>query len=105
MTTKEREAEKEAKREKDDIKANTSHHHVLTPLAKLGDGKLVPGREIKDAITDVSESSIYPALTRLWERKLAGRERVEDVANPYYKYTSTDYCRAELNELGEPKEE
>jgi len=101
-TAEEREAEKEAKREKGNIKAGTSHHHVLAMIAKLSNGNMVPAREIKDSITEVSESSIYPALTKLWERRLADRERVEDVANPYYKYELTDWGRQKLEDLGEP---
>lgn len=102
-TTEEREAEKEAKREKGDIKANTSHHRVLYTLGNLGNGNMVPGRKVKEAVEGVSESSVYPALTQLWERKLAERERVEDVANPFYKYTLSQYGRHKLEDLGKPE--
>lgn len=102
-TTEEREEEKEAKREKGDIKANTSHHRVLATLGELGNGNMVPGRKVKEEVEGVSESSVYPALTQLWERKLAERERVDDVANPYYKYTLTQYGLNKLEDLGKPE--
>jgi len=104
-TAEEREEEKEAKREKGDIKANTSHHRVLAKLGELANGNMVPGRKVKEEVEGVSESSVYPALTQLWERKLAERERVDDVANPFYKYTLTDYGRNKLEDLGKPTED
>lgn len=100
-TNTEREQEKQRQREKGDIRGGTSHHHVLHALAQF-DGPIA-SREVKDAVEGVGDSSIYPALTQLWERKLADRERVEYVDNPYYKYEITDYGRQKLNELGEPE--
>lgn len=93
--------EREAKK----ISPNTSHHRVLYTLDKLDDSGAVPSREVKKHVTGVNETSIYPAITQLWERKLADRERVEDVDHPYYEYTVSDYGQAVLEEIGEPSQE
>jgi hypothetical protein len=105
QTTEEREAQKEEKRKKGTIKPNTSHHRVLHKLAELGKSGKIPGSEVKEKVTGVSDSSVYPALTQLWERMLVDRERVDDVANPYYKYELTDFGHQQLEELGEPQED
>ncbi|MFC7081066.1 helix-turn-helix transcriptional regulator [Halorussus caseinilyticus] len=89
-------------RKKGDIRANTSHHRVLEVLRDITKDDPVSAKEVKKRIKDISESSIYPALTQLWERKLAERERVEDVANPYYKYEISDYGEKKLKELENP---
>jgi len=104
-TTKDREAKKDSKRERGDIRSDTSHHRVLFTLSELSNGDMVSGRKVKEAVEDVSERSIYPALTQLWERKLADRERVEDADNPHYKYQPTQYGHEKLEELGDPTEE
>ncbi|WP_254273751.1 PadR family transcriptional regulator [Haloarcula marina] len=105
QTREEREAEKEAKREKGNIKTNTSHHRVLGEVAERSNNgsTSVSGKEIKEGVEGVNESSIYPALTQLWERKMLERERVEDVANPYYKYYLTDHGKHTLEDLGKPE--
>lgn len=90
-------------REKGDIRAETSHHAVAYALANVG-GKeeYIPGPVVEDEVEslflDVSESSIYPALTNLWERKLADRERKEGV----YHYKLTDFGKERVEELGKP---
>jgi len=87
-------------RERGDIRANTSHHRVLHALSKLE--QPAAGSEVEDVVRGVNESSIYPALTQLYQRMMIDRERVEDVANPYHEYEITDYGRETLEELGEP---
>jgi hypothetical protein len=77
----------EEKRERGSIRVNTSHHRVLGEVAERSK----------------NESSIYPALTQLWERKMLERERVEDVPNPYYKYYLTDHGKHTLEDLGKPE--
>lgn len=89
-------------REEGEIVPNTSHHHVLHFIARHDDNDSIPGRDVKSQITSVSEGSVFPALTQLWERKLVERERVKDVPNPYYKYKVSDYGEITLAELGTP---
>lgn len=90
----------EVERERGDIRANTSHHRVLHALSKLE--QPAAGSEVEDVVRGVNESSIYPALTQLYQRMMIDRERVEDVANPYHEYEITDYGRETLEELGDP---
>jgi hypothetical protein len=99
----EEDAEKE--RERGDIRADTSHHRVLAEVAERSNNGSthVSGKEIKEGVKGVNESSIYPALTQLWERKMLDRERVEDVPNPYYRYFLTDYGKHTLEDLGKPE--
>lgn len=85
-----------------EIKPNTSHHRVLHVLDNLDKDGAVPGKLVKEQTTGVNKRSIYPALTQLWERKLAKRERVEDVDHPYYKYEVSDHGKEMLNEIGKP---
>lgn len=91
-------------RERRDIQKDTSHHHVLCTLSSLNaEQGPVAGRLVRDKVRGVSESSIFPALTQLWERKLAERERVEDAPNPYFEYWCTEHGEQTLEELGEPE--
>jgi len=95
----------EEKRERGSIRVNTSHHRVLGEVAERSNNgsTSVSGKEIKEGVEGVNESSIYPALTQLWERKMLERERVEDVPNPYYKYYLTDHGKHTLEDLGKPE--
>ncbi|WP_380674598.1 hypothetical protein [Salinigranum sp. GCM10025319] len=106
-TGEEEEQEEDKKeRERKEIRANTSHHRVLNEVferSKKGEDS-VSGKEIKQGVEGVKDSSIYPALTLLWERKLLDRERVEDVDNPYYRYYLTDYGKEMIETLGKPNQ-
>jgi len=93
----------DGQRDKRSIQSNTSHHRVLQTLSSLNDANgATPGREVRSRVAGVSESSVYPALTQLWERQLVTRERVEDVPNPYYKYEVSDHGKQTLEQLGKP---
>jgi hypothetical protein len=90
----------EGGRERGDIRADTSHHRVLQALSQLE--QPAAGSDVEDVVRGVNESSIYPALTQLYQRKLIDRDRVEDVPNPHHVYEITDYGAEKLEELGEP---
>lgn len=93
------------KRERGDIRSSTSHHYVLAEVAEESNmgSTFVTGKDIKNSVEGVNESSVYPALTQLWERKMLDRERVDDVANPYYRYYLTEHGKQTLESLGEPE--
>lgn len=93
----------EVERERGDIRANTSHHRVLHALSNID--QPAAGKEIEEEVEGVNESSIYPALTQLYQRMLVDRKRIEDAPNPYHVYEVTDYGIEKLDELGEPAEE
>ncbi|MFD1640809.1 hypothetical protein [Halohasta litorea] len=93
-------SDKKKNRVKGSIRPNTSHHAVLQTLQSIGGpDEYVPGKKVLNTVTGVSESSVFPALTQLWERKLAERERD---GNGSYAYRVSEYGEKKLEELGEP---
>ena len=90
-------------REQGDIQAETSHHWVLYLLGELGgEERYVPGKRVKEAAenTHASDSSIYPALTVLYERMITERQS----RGGSYAYKLTDYGLKLLDEFGAPEE-
>lgn len=82
------------------IKRNTSHHAVLHTLHEVGgDEDFVLGRIVRKHAEGVSDSSVFPALTQLWERQLVDRERDSDGS---YAYQINEHGMDMLSELGEP---
>jgi len=85
------------------IKPGTSHHWVLYLLDELGgEDRYVPGARVKDEAvnTPASDSSIYPALTNLYERMIT--ERTQRAGS--YSYRLTEHGMNVLDELGKPSD-
>ncbi|MWV65656.1 hypothetical protein GRS48_12620 [Halorubrum sp. JWXQ-INN 858] len=96
--------DEEDEREEGSIQPGTAHNWVLHILHELnGDERYVPGKRVRDeaAELDVSESSIYPALTNLWERKIT--DRTDEGGS--YSYKITDHGLDVLEDVGVPEEE
>lgn len=96
--------EEEDDRELGDIQRGTSHHKVLWTMQQLQDENdgLVSGNEIKDVVSGVEETTIFPALTQLYQRKMVEREKVSEDGNWHNEYEVSKYGEAKLNEMGEP---
>lgn len=89
------------KREKMTIQSDTAHHWMLHVLHQLdGHQNYVRSGTIrqKAETEDMSQSSIFPALTNLWEREIADRKK-EDGS---YSYKITDHGQNVLDKLGTP---
>jgi len=95
----------EKERERGSIRSDTSHHRVLATVAELTNNgsTSVSSKDVVENVEGVAESSVYPALTQLWERMMIEREHVDDVANPYYKYYFTEHGEHTLEDLGKPE--
>jgi predicted transcriptional regulator len=63
---------------------------------------LASGNEIRDVVSGVGESTVFPALTQLYQRKMVEREKVTQDGNWHHEYEVSKYGEAKLSEMGEP---
>lgn len=94
------EDDKDDDRELKQIRPETNHHKVLSAVKRLADDQPVSGNEVFAASEDIKEGSAFASLSKLYNRRLLDRERVNDGSGTHYEYEITSYGEAELDRIG-----
>ncbi|WP_254521989.1 hypothetical protein [Natrinema caseinilyticum] len=87
-------------RELKQIQPNTNHHKVLSAVKRLEDDGAVSGNEVYEKSEDIKEGSAFASLSKLYQRRLLDRERVNDGSGSHYVYEITNYGEAEIDRIG-----